>query len=150
MVDVNVNVKDALIIAKKFKDSQNDVYPRWSANFLVMGSEKTSLTINVTEATSLALLRVMKTTSPVHSYIAFTPVQSCSTLHTAACADSTELEKAIEHWAIIPYIESTLLFLVCFHVIRRDFVEKIDVFICMELGHLELAGRLRTLWDVSN
>jgi len=93
---------------------------------------------------------VVQTTSPIHSHVAFTPVQSCSTLHAATCADAAEFEKAIEHRTVVPYIEPTLLFLVCLHIIWGDFVEEINVFICVELRHLELAGGFRTLWYIKD
>jgi len=49
-------------------------------------------TIDVTETTGFALLCVMKTTSPIHSNVAFASVQSRSTFHTATSADTAELE----------------------------------------------------------
>ena len=51
-----------------------------------------SLTIYITKAASFALFGVMKTTGPIDGYVAFLSVEARGTLHTAACADATELE----------------------------------------------------------
>jgi len=67
------------------------------------------LTIYITEATSLTLLGVMKTSGPVDSDVAFTTVQSSGAFHTTPSADTTELEESIKDRAIIPDIVLSLL-----------------------------------------
>ena len=109
-----------------------------------------SLTIDVAETTGFALLRVMKTSSPVDSDITLLAIQSRSSLHAASSADTTELEQAIEDRAVIPHVEAALLFLIHLHVVRRHLLEEVDVLVGVKLGHLEARGWFGALLRVSN
>ena len=106
------------------------------------------LTVDVAKAARLALLGMMETASPIHSDIAFLSVQSSSSFHASPSTDSTELEQAVEYRAIIPDIETTLLFRVVLHVVWGDFLQKIDVLVGVELGHFVVRGRFCALDEV--
>ena len=107
------------------------------------------LTIHVAKATCLALLGVMKASSPVDSDVALAPVQSSSALHAATGADTTELKEPIEDRAIIPNIVFSLLLRKRLHVVGSDLLQEVDVLVGMELGHLVTRSRFCTLWVVS-
>lgn len=89
----------------------------------------------------------MKTTCPIDRNVAFATVEACSTLHTATSRDTTELEEAIKHRTIVTDIELALLFHKGIHVVWRHLLEKVDILVGMELGHLMLCrwfGSLKT------
>lgn len=98
-------------------------------------------TVDVTESTGFTLLGVMQTAGPVDSNVALAAVQSCSTLHTATSADAAELEQAVEDWAIVADVVLALLFAEVVHVVGSDALQKIDVLVGVELGHLVLGRR---------
>ena len=99
-----------------------------------------NLTIDVTETTGFALLGVMKSTSPVDCDVAFASVEARSALHAATGGDTTKLEEAIEDWAIVADVELALLFHEGVHVVWRDLLEKVDILVCMKLGHFMLCS----------
>lgn len=99
-------------------------------------------TIDVAEATGLALLCVMQPTSPVDCNIALLPVQASGALHRSSCADSTELEETVKYRTVITDIIFGLLSHVTVHVIGGDPSEEVDVLVGMELCHLIDNGRL--------
>lgn len=88
---------------------------------------------------------MVKTTSPVDCNITFVAVQSCGAFHTASSADSAELEKTVEHGAIVSNIVSALFLREMVHVVGCDLGQEVDIFVGVELGHLVLGGRFRTL-----
>lgn len=113
MVDVYIDIEDALVESEEFKDTEDNVCRgeggsaecRVSETDLLNATETTgtiqmgiagmngfTLTIYITKAASFALLGVVKATSPVDGYIAFLTVQAGSPLHAAAGADATEFE----------------------------------------------------------
>jgi hypothetical protein len=96
------------------------------------------LTIDVAEATCFALLCVMQTASPVDGDVAFSAVQSCSALHAASSADTTELEQAIEDGTVVADVVLALLLAEVIHVVWSDALKEIDVFVGVELGHFVL------------
>jgi len=63
---------------------------------------------------------MMEPTSPIDCNIAFSTVQSCSTLHTTTSTDTAKLEKAVEDRTIIADVEAALLFLEVLHVVWGD------------------------------
>jgi hypothetical protein len=77
----------------------------------------------------------MKSTGPVDGNVAFLPVEARGTLHTTACADTTELEQTIEYGTVITDVVLSLLPHIAIHVVGRDLLEEIDVVIGVELGH---------------
>ena len=103
MMDIDIDVQDSGLEAKQLYYTKDNV-------------------VDVTEATSFALLGVMKTTSPVHSNVAFAAVETCCAFRASSSGDTTELEKAIENWAIVSDVEFTLLFQEGVHVVWRQFL----------------------------
>ena len=110
VVDVNVDVEDAVVEAEKLKDTQDDVCKEIESAKLLWGTSSVSQTIDIAESAGFALLGVMETASPVDGNITFAPIQSRSTLHAATGADSAELEKAVKDWTIVSHIKASLLF----------------------------------------
>lgn len=116
-------------------------------------------TVDVAEATGLALLGVMQTTGPVDGDVALLAVESGGTLHGSARTDATEFEKAIEDGTIVADIVLSLLARITVHVVGRDPSKEINVFVGVELCHLvdncglcalhrivaSVSGRTRTL-----
>lgn len=144
MVNVDVDVEDALMEAEELNDAEYDVYRLRSAS-----EPRENLfslpTVDVAEATRFTLFRVMQASSPVDGHIALSPIEPCCALHTTAGADAAEVEQTIKHWTVIADVVFALLFLIVVHIVRRDFAEKVDVLVCVELGHFELVGRFRAL-----
>lgn len=100
----------------------------------------TRLTIDITETRRLAFLGVVQPACPVDGHIAFPAIQSRSTFHTAASTDAAELEQAIEDWTVISNVVFALLFGEVVHVVRRDALQEINIFVCVELRHLVLGS----------
>jgi hypothetical protein len=119
VVNVNVDVENTLLIPEQLDDSEDDV-------------------IDIAESTGLALFRVMQTTSPVYSDVAFPSVQASGALHGTASADTAKLKKAIKYRAIVSDIVFTLLAGELLHVVWRDLVQEFDVLVRVELRHLVL------------
>ena len=88
---------------------------------------------------------MVETSSPVNGDVAFAAIQTSSSLHTTTSADATELEKSVEHRAIVADIVFTLLFRERVHIVWRDLLKKVDVLICVELGHFMTGGRFCAL-----
>jgi hypothetical protein len=95
-------------------------------------------TVDVAETTGFTFLGVMQTTSPVHSNIAFAAVQPRRALHAAASADTTEFEQTVEDGTVVADVVFALLFAEVVHVVWGDALQKVDVLVCVELGHLVL------------
>lgn len=92
---------------------------------------------------------MVQTSSPVDGNIAFLAIQSRGTLHGSTSADATELEQAVKDRAVVSYIVLALLLGKLFNVVGSDFLEKVDIFVSVELGHFEFGGRFGTLLVVS-
>lgn len=102
-------------------------------------------TVDVAEATGFTLLCMVKPTSPIDGNITLAPVKAGCALHTATSTDTAKFEEAVEDRTIIADIESALLLLEVFHVIRRHSPEEINVFVRVKLGHLHLGRRFCSL-----
>ena len=144
MVDVDIDVENALLKPEELDDAENNVCKlRTQVSICLQRVRKVlgrGLTVHITKPASFALLRVMQASRPVDGDIALPSIQPCSTLHTATCANSAELKQAIEDWAIVTNIVFALLLGEVVHVIRSDFLEEVDVFVRMELCHFEFGG----------
>jgi hypothetical protein len=103
------------------------------------------LTVDVAEATSLALLGVMETSSPVDGDVAFAAVKTSCAFHAASGANTAEFEETVKDWTVIPDIILSLLFCIVLHVVRGDFLQEVDVLISMKLRHLMFICGFRAL-----
>lgn len=97
-------------------------------------------TIDVAEATGLALLCMMQSTSPIDCDIALPSVQTRRAFHCAASADTAELEQPVEDWAIVSDVVLALLLREIVHVVGGDFVKEVDVLVGVKLRHFVLGG----------
>ena len=88
---------------------------------------------------------MMKSSSPVDGNVALVTIQSCSTFHAAASANAAKVKQTIKDRAVIPDVELALLPHMGIHVLGRDFLEKIDVFVGVKLGHLHEGARFGAL-----
>ena len=151
MVDVDIDVENALLKPEELDDAKNNVCKlRIQVSICLQRMRKAvrrRLTVHIAKPASLAFLRVMQASRPVDSDIALPSIQPCSTLHTATCANPAELKQAIEDWAIVTNVVFTLLLGEVVHVIRSDFLEEVDVFVRMELRHFEFGGWFCALED---
>jgi hypothetical protein len=77
----------------------------------------------------------MKTSSPVDGDVAFATVQTSCPLHASTSANTAELKKTVEDRAIITDIVLSLLLCESIHVVGSDFLEEVNVFVSVELGH---------------
>ena len=82
----------------------------------------------------------MQATGPVDSDIALVAVEPGSALHAAASANTTELEQAVEHGAVVAHIVFALLSHEAVHVVWGDLLQELDVLVRMELRHLGSNG----------
>lgn len=108
---------------------------------------KEKLTIDVAETAGLALLCMVQATSPVNRDVAATTVEARGAFHRTAGADGTILKQAIEDRTISADVVLQGLLLAGSYRVRGDALEKFNVLVGMELGHLQGTGRLRTLHD---
>lgn len=104
------------------------------------------LTIDIAEARGFAFLGVMKTTSPVYRNVALLAVQSGSTFHASASADTTKLKQPVENRAIVSDVVFALFFLEGVHVIGGNLLQEVDVFVRMKLRHFTSSCGFRTLF----
>jgi len=146
VVDIDVDVEDALLVAEQFDDTKYNVCRNLASvsdhYFQRTGPEPT---IHITETTSFTLLGVMETTSPIYRDIAFASIESRSAFHGSTSTDSTELEQPIKYGTIISDIVFALLLAEGIHVLGGDLVQEIDIFVCVELGHFVLGSWFRAL-----
>jgi hypothetical protein len=88
---------------------------------MTIAAQEDKLTIHIAETTRFALLRVMETSSPIHSDVAFVAVEARRTLHAASSANTAELKQPVENWTVIPNIISALFFGKLIHIVWRNF-----------------------------
>lgn len=143
MVDINVDVEDALLESKELNNAEDDVY--YMSDTSQARRAWIRLTINIAKTTCLALLGVVKTSSPVDGDVAFATVQTCSSLHATTRADAAELKESVEDRAVITNIVFSLLLGERVHVVWGDLLKEINVFVGMELGHLVTCSRFSAL-----
>src|ERR1700760_197408 len=96
------------------------------ANVIGLKRDGRGGTIDVAEATRLALLCMMQPTSPVDGDIALLPVQPRSPLHAASSTDPTELEQPIEHRTVVTDVVLALLLGETVHVVGGDALQEVD------------------------
>lgn len=105
-------------------------------------------TVHVAETASLALLRMMQTTSPIDGNVALLSVEPCSAFHGSTGTDATELEKTIEYRAVIADVVLGLLAHVTVHIVWRNPPKKFDVLVGVKLGHFVDNGGFRALQEI--
>lgn len=110
---IDIDVEDALVEPEKLDNAKYDIYEiivslqptaRKRNMLLCLGARSTPNripTIDITESRCLALLRVMQPTRPIDSDITLASVETGCTFHATTCADTTELEEAIEHGTVV-------------------------------------------------
>ena len=151
MVDVDIDVENALLKPEELDDAENNVCKlRIQVSICLQRVRKAvrrRLTVHIAKPASFALLRVMQASRPVDGDIALPSIQPCSTLHTATCANPAKLKQAIEDWAIVTNVVFALLLREVVHIIGSDFLEEVDVFVRMELRHFEFGGWFCALED---
>lgn len=101
-----------------------------------LGIVRIKRTVDVTETTSLTLLCVMQTASPIHGNVTLASIEARGTFHAPTSAYAAELKQAIEHRTIVSDIVFALLFRVRVHVVWGDPLEKVDVLVGVKLRHL--------------
>ena len=84
----------------------------------------------------------MQTSGPVDSDVAFLPVQPGSALHTSTGTDAAEFEETVKYRTIVTDVELGLFALEVVHVLGADLLQKINVLVGVELGHLQSRGGL--------
>jgi hypothetical protein len=99
------------------------------------------LTVDIAETTCFTLFGVMKSSSPVDGNVAFAPVETSCSLHTATSANATEVKQSVEDWTIIANVIFALLLGEVVHVVWGDFLEEVDVLIGVKLGHFMTGSR---------
>ena len=109
----------------------------------------TQRTIDVAEATGLAILGVVQAAGPVDGDVALAAVQTSGALHGAAGTDAAELKQAVEHGTVVADVVLALLLGVLVHVVGGDLVQEVDVLVRVELRHFILGGRLCALYSIS-
>lgn len=92
---------------------------------------------------------MVQSTGPVDSNVTFPAVQARCAFHGSASADATKLEQTIKDRTVITDVVFALLPGEVVHVVGSDLVQEVDVFVRVELSHLVLGSRLRTLLKVS-
>ena len=122
MMDIDIDVENALVYLEKFKNTQDNV-------------------VDVTESTRFSLFGVVKTTCPVDGNIGLASVDLGSTSNGTSSTDLAVLEESSKDRAIFAYIEASQLRRVCRHVVRIHVLHEVDIVISMELGHVACGGR---------
>lgn len=95
MVDIDVDIKYALIKSEKFEDAENNVCEADAMLGLLhergmISSRKR--TVYITETAGFRLLCVMESASPIDGDVAFLAIEARSALHTTTGTDSAKLE----------------------------------------------------------
>ena len=141
VVDINVDIEDALLVAEQFDDTKYNVCKNLaSVSDHYLQRTGPEPTVHITETTSFTLLGVMETTSPIYRDIAFPSIESRSAFHGSTSTDSTELEQSVEYRTVVSDVVLALLLAEGIHVLRGDLVQEVDIFVCVELGHFVLGS----------
>jgi hypothetical protein len=90
MMNVNINIKDSLIIIKQLQDTQHNI-------------------INITKPTSFWLLSMMKPSRPIQNRLKPPLIQQVSPNHTRTTIHRTVFIQSIYHRAIITKVISIQL-----------------------------------------
>lgn len=144
MVDIDIDVEDALLETQQFEDAEDDVWKQLAGD-PITSRKGCSSTVDIAETTGLALFGVVKTTGPVDCNVALLTIETGSTLHATTSADAAELKEAVKNGTIISDIVFALFLLIGVHVVGSDLLEEVDVLVCVELGHLSPCRRFRAL-----
>ena len=120
---INVDVKYALLKSEKLNNAENNV-------------------VDIAKAACFALFGVMQTAGPIDCYVSFSTIQTGSPFHAPTGANRTEFEKSVKDRTVISNIEFGLLFRVGVHVVWCDLLQKLDIFVGVELCHFEFRGWL--------
>lgn len=144
VVDVNIDVEDALLESKEFEDTEDNVCRLLAGGR--RGHDRVVLcTVDVTETTGFALLGVVEATSPVDGDVALLAVEAGGALHAATGADATEFEEAVKDGTVVSDVVFALLLLIGVHVVGCDLLQEVDVLVRVELGHFTPSRRLCAL-----
>mmetsp|Transcript_6128 Transcript_6128/g.20644 ORF Transcript_6128/g.20644 Transcript_6128/m.20644 type:complete len:351 (+) Transcript_6128:838-1890(+) len=124
VVDIDVDVQDAMMVLQKLEDSEHNV-------------------VHVAKPRRFVLFAVVQTASPVDHYLALFLVQ----LHCAADRTSrvnlAKVEQAIEHRTVLPDVEALELPDVLVLVVRSDEAQKLDVLVGVKARHVLSRARPR-------
>ena len=116
VVDVDVDVEDALVLLEELEDGQNAV-------------------VDVAEARRLGLLGVMEAAGPVDDDVGAVLVEAAGAADGAGSVQLAELEEAVENGAVLPDVEALELADVVLHVVGGDDAEEVDVVVGVEARH---------------
>ena len=116
VVDVDVDVEDALVLLEELEDGQDAV-------------------VDVAKAGGLGLLGVMESAGPVDDDVGAVLVETAGAADGAGGVQLAELEEAVEDRTILADVEALELPDVVLHVVGGDDAEEVDVVVGMEAGH---------------
>ena len=117
VVDVDVDVEDALVVLEELEDGEHDV-------------------VDVAEAGRLALLGVVESAGPVDGDVRLSLVQFHGAGHTAAGGELAELVESVKDGAVLADVEALHLSVVLAHVVGSNVAQEHDVLVGVILGHL--------------
>ena len=116
VVDVDVDVEDALVLLEELEDGQDAV-------------------VDVAKAGGLGLLGVMESTGPVDDDVGAVLVETAGAADGAGGVQLAELEESVEDRTILADVEALQLPDVVLHVVGGDDAEEVDVVVGMEARH---------------
>ena len=116
VVDVDVDVEDALVLLEELEDGQDAV-------------------VDVAKAGGLGLLGVMESAGPVDDDVGPVLVEAAGAADGAGGVQLAELEEPVEDRAVLPDVEALQLPDVVLHVVGGDDAEEVDVVVGMEARH---------------
>ena len=116
VVDVDVDVEDALVLLEELEDGEDAV-------------------VDVAEAGGLGLLGVMETAGPVDDDVGTVLVEAAGAADGAGRVQLAELEETVEDRTVLPDVEALQLADVVLHVVGGDDAEEVDVVVGMEARH---------------
>lgn len=87
----------------------------------------------------------MQAAGPIDGNVTLFAIETSSAFHAATSTDAAEFKQAVEDGAIVAHVVFSLLPHEAVHVVRGDFLQKLDVFVGMELRHLRRDCRFGSL-----
>lgn len=72
-MDINVDVKDALVVAEQFENTENNVWRNTQVSHGMRKAKSAGDTIDIAESRGLRFLGVVQSTRPIDGNVAFVP-----------------------------------------------------------------------------
>lgn len=126
MVDVDVDVHDAGMVAEELEDAEDDI-------------------VDVAEAGGLCLFGVVKAAGPIDRDLGLVVAELAGSVDGAAGVEGAVVVEAVEDGAVVTEIEAddVVILLWFIHVAWHDLAQEVEVVFFVEVGHFFMGSCAR-------